>query len=171
MAGGTHDESTAFDLTALLDILSNIIFFLMASFGASVVAMVPVTVPTLSEDGENDTAAKDDEVTMTMALSRDGSVKLSAANNELQPDVLTPFAKTIPGKSGRVDAQAINDHLWTVKEAFRKSKDLVVVPEGAVTYEMLVEAMDAARERKMEVDGEKVFPSLFPAVVVSSRAE
>ena len=34
MAGGGCDGVTAFDLTALMDILSNIIFFLMASFGA-----------------------------------------------------------------------------------------------------------------------------------------
>jgi hypothetical protein len=45
MAGGAaDDEATAFDLTALMDVLSNIIFFLMASFGAAVVAGLPASV-------------------------------------------------------------------------------------------------------------------------------
>lgn len=171
MAGGTDDEATSFDLTALLDILSNIIFFLMASFGAAVVAMVPTSVPTISESGENDTADEGDKVTVTMTLARDGSVSISAANQEMLPTELEPFAKKIPGKNGEVPVEAINAHLWSIKEQFRKSKDMVLVPDGDVTYEMLVIAMDAARERKMTVDDKSVFPSLFPAVVVSSRAQ
>lgn len=169
--GGGDDEATSFDLTALLDILSNIIFFLMASFGAAVVAMVPASVPTISEEGENDTADEGDKVTVTMTLAKDGTVKISAANQEMLPAELEPYAKTISGAEGDVAAEALTEHLWTIKQDFRKSKDLVLVPDGDVTYELLVSAMDAARERPMVVEGKKVFPELFPAVVVSSRAQ
>jgi biopolymer transport protein ExbD len=171
MAGGSDDEATSFDLTALLDILSNIIFFLMASFGAAVVAMVPTSVPTVSESGETDTADEGDKVTVTMTLARDGTAEITAAHQEMLPSELEPFAKTIPGEGGEIAAERVQAHLWSIKQAFRKSKDLVLVPDGDVTYEAMVKAMDAARERPMVVDGEKVFPELFPAVVVSSRAE
>ena len=171
MAGGTDDEATSFDLTALLDILSNIIFFLMASFGAAVIAMVPASVPTISEEGANDTAKDGDKVTVTMTLAPDGSVKISAANQELLPEDLEKYEKEIPGSQGKIQSEAINSHLWSIKEVYRKSKDLVLVPEPSVTYEMLVNTMDATREKKMVVDGKSVFPELFPAVVVSSRAK
>ena len=171
MAGGTDDEATSFDLTALLDILSNIIFFLMASFGAAVIAMVPASVPTISEEGANDTAKDGDKVTVTMTLAPDGSVKISAANQELLPEDLEKYEKEIPGSQGKIQSEAINAHLWSIKEVYRKSKDLVLVPEPSVTYEMLVNTMDATREKKMVVDGKSVFPELFPAVVVSSRAK
>lgn len=172
MAGGGHDdEATAFDLTALLDILSNIIFFLMASFGAAVVAMVPASVPTTSESGENDTAKAGDEVTVTMTLARDGAVQISAAHQEMLPEELEPFAKALSGKDGEPDAAAITEHLWTIKEKFRKSERLILVPDDDVRYKTLIQAMDAARERRMKVDGKLVYPSLFPAVVVSSRAK
>lgn len=169
--GGGNDEATSFDLTALLDILSNIIFFLMAGFGAAVVAMVPATVPSISEAGDNDTAKELDKVTVTMTLATDGAVKITAANQDMLPEELAPYARSIAGKNGAIDAQAINDHLWSIKEKFRKSTNMVLVPDGKVKYAMLIEAMDAARERPMEVEGEKVSPELFPAVVVSSKAQ
>lgn len=170
MAASSQDEATAFDLTALLDILSNIIFFLMASFGAAVVAMVPVSVPTVSEEGENDTAAELDKVTVTMTLAADGSVGITATNQEMLPEELAPFSKQIPGAEGGVDVAAVASHLWSIKDRFRKSQDLILVPEPKVTYALLISAMDAARERRMMVDGKAVFPKLFPAVVVSSKA-
>lgn len=166
--GGEHDEATSFDLTALMDVLSNIIFFLMASFGAAVVAGLPASVPTISDSGENDTARDETKVTATIQVKADGAVAVTVANNEMAPDQLAPYAKSIAAKDGKLDARALNDHLWSVKEKFRGSKDVIIVPEDAVTYELLVEVMDASRERPMHVDGKTVFPQMFPAVVVSS---
>ncbi len=171
MAGGGDDEATAFDLTALMDILSNIIFFLMASFGAAVVAILPASAPTISESGENDAARDEDKVTVTMQLAPDGAVEITAANNDMLPDELKPYEKKIPSREGELDAEAISQHLWSIKDKFRKSKDIIIVCDDDVTYELLIEAMDASREHKMVVDGKKVFPSLFPAVVVSSLAK
>lgn len=168
MAGGGGDDATTPDLTALMDVLSNIIFFLMASFGAAVVAVLPASVPTISESGENDTAREETKVTLTMKVEPDGKVSVSIANNEMMPEELAPYAKTFPGKNGELDRKAISDHLWSIKDKFRDSKDVIIVPDDQVTYEMLIDAMDAARERHMVVKGRSVYPEMFPAVVVSS---
>jgi biopolymer transport protein ExbD len=168
MAGGGGDDATTPDLTALMDVLSNIIFFLMASFGAAVVAIVPASVPTISEEGENDTATDENKVTLTLKLAANGDVSVSIANNQMLPEELTPYAKSFAGKEGKIDAKAIGDHLWSIKDKFRESKDCVIVPEDDVTYGLLVDAMDAARERHLVVDGKSVYPQMFPAVVVSS---
>ncbi len=168
MAGGSSDESTDFDLTALMDVLSNIIFFLMASFGAAVVAMVPVSVPTVSEAGDNDTAVDKDKVTATMRLLADGSVTITAANNDMHPDELQKLKKTITPKDGQLDAGSITDHLWSIKSQFQASTDIIIVPDDDVTYELLIEAMDASRNRHLVVNGQSTYPRLFPKVVVSS---
>ena len=68
-------------------------------------------------------------------------------------------------------AACITEHLWSIKETFRESKDIIIVCDDDVTYEMLVDAMDASRERRTMVNGKAVFPSMFPAVVVSSLAK
>ena len=168
MAGGGGDEATTPDLTALMDVLSNIIFFLMASFGAAVVAIVPASVPTISEEGANDTATEENKVTLTMKVSANGDVSVTIANNQMLPEELTPYARAFAGKEGHLDSKAISDHLWSIKEKFRESKDCVIVPDDDVTYGQLVDAMDASRERHEVVDGKSVYPQMFPAVVVSS---
>ncbi len=166
--GGGEGEAVDFDLTALMDILSNIIFFLMASFGAAVVSVLPASVPTISEAGDNDTERELDKVTVTMTLAPDGLVTISAANNDMLPEELAPYTKTVPAKDGAMNRQVVNDHLWLIKEKFRKSKNIIIVPSDEVTYESLITAMDASRERHVVVNGKSVYPQMFPAVVVSS---
>jgi biopolymer transport protein ExbD len=168
MAGGGGDEATTPDLTALMDVLSNIIFFLMASFGAAVVAIVPASVPTISEAGDNDTATEETKVTLTVKLSANGDTSVSIANNQMLPDELTPYTKSFAGKDGKVDTKSLGEHLWSIKDKFRESKDAILVPDDEVTYGLLIDAMDAVRERHLVVDGKSVFPQMFPAVVVSS---
>lgn len=166
--GGSDDDATNFDLTALMDVLSNIIFFLMASFGAAVVAGLPASVPTISEAGDSDVARDEQKVTLTLQVKGDGTVESSVANNDMLPDELQPFAKTFSPKNGKTDLSALNDHLWSIKEKFRESKDVILIPEDDVTYESIVEVMDAARERHLLVNGKSAYPQMFPAVVVSS---
>ncbi len=182
MAGSNDDEATSLDLTALMDILSNLIFFLMASFGAAIVAMIPASVPTISESGDNDTAREEDKVTAKMQLLADGAVTISVSNNELRPDELSPYTKSFIGKCVEppgdkpcprltIDAKAVNDHLWSIKSKFKKSSDIIIVPDNDVTYALLIEAMDASRSRTVIVDDTPTYPRLFPKVVVSSLAQ
>src|SRR5262249_49484338 len=102
-AGSSDDEATRFDLTALMDVLSNIIFFLMASFGAAVVAGLPASVPTISEAGENDTARDENKITLTLQVKADGQVAVNVANNEMAPEALAPYSKTIAAVNGVPD--------------------------------------------------------------------
>jgi biopolymer transport protein ExbD len=166
--GGGNDDATGVDLTALMDILSNIIFFLMASFGAAVVAIVPASVPTISEGGDNDVAAEPDKVTLAITLKQSGEVSVSLANSDIEPAELQKYSRTFPPVGGEIDQKPLNEYLWTIKQRYPKSKDAIISPEGRVTYGMLINAMDASREHHMKVDGRAVFPAMFPAVVVSS---
>jgi hypothetical protein len=164
-AGG--DDASGVDLTALMDILSNIIFFLMASFGAAVVAIIPASVPTISEKGDSDVAKEPDKVTLSMTVKRSGEVVVSIANNDIEVEELAKHSRTFTAVDGKVDVKKLNEYLWTVKQKFPKSKEAVITPEGNVTYSMLIDAMDASRERAVKVDG-RASPAMFPAVVVSS---
>ena len=166
--GGEHDDATNFDLTALLDVLSNIIFFLMASFGAAVVAVLPAALPTISPTGESDLAKEEDKVTLTVRLRADGAVEVKAAGEALTAEDVASLARSFAGAGGRIDAAAVSEHLWGIKERYRASKDVIIVPDGEVTYELLISAMDVTRERPMQVDGKWIYPQMFPAVVVSS---
>jgi hypothetical protein len=168
--GGGADDGAGVDLTALMDILSNIIFFLMASFGAAAVTMIPASAPAISDIGDSDVADELDKVTLTIGLKRSGEVHVSAANSGIDPAELAQFSRTfspLADAKEMIDAKALNDHLTVLKQKFPKSKDAIIVPEGKVTYEQLIKTMDASRERFLE----GAFLPLFPAVVVSSIVE
>jgi biopolymer transport protein ExbD len=169
--GGGPDDASGVDLTALMDILSNIIFFLMASFGAAVIAIVPASVPTIAEGGENDIAVEADKVTLTMMVKKSGEVSVSVANSDIEPAELAKYSKSFAALEGDIDSKSLNEYLWTLKQRFPKSKDAIISPEGRVTYGMLIKAMDASREHYMKIDGKAVFPAMFPAVVVSSLVQ
>jgi biopolymer transport protein ExbD len=167
-AGGPGEEATRFDLTALMDILSNIIFFLMASFGAAVVAGLPASVPTISEAGDNDTATDENKVTLTVQVKSNGQLDVTVANNQMTPEQLAPYTKKFVPVSGAPDLKGLNDHLWSIKDRFRQSKDMVLVPDDDVTYETIVDVMDASRERHEMKNGKPFRPQMFPGVTVSS---
>src|SRR5579863_5685937 len=59
------------NLTALMDILSNLLFFLLACFGATIVMGINATVPVQSAD-KSDVADTKQTVTAGVGLSRAG---------------------------------------------------------------------------------------------------
>ena len=65
------DSGTVYEvylnLTPLMDVMSNLLFFLLASFGATMVAIMPTTVPTVSS-GEStpDPDKTEDAVNVTL---------------------------------------------------------------------------------------------------------
>lgn len=168
MSGLDQDDATSFDVTALLDILSNIIFFLMASFGATLVVVLPIQAPTVSDDKPEPNQSSEDRITVVMSLERSATVRIVAQGNTVKPELLKNFELTIPGVGGSINTEVLREHLWTIKQLFSKSKDIIVVPNSDVLYSTLVEAMDAARERIIEDQGKQIRQKLFPAVIVSS---
>ncbi len=169
--GGGSGDAAGVDLTALMDILSNIIFFLMASFGAAVVAIVPASAPTISEAGDSDVATEPDKVTLAIVLKKTGEVSVTVANNDIEPEELAKYSRTFAPLDGGVDVHNLTEYVWTLKQHWPKSKDAIINPEGKVTYQMLVHTMDAARERYLKVDGRATFSTMFPAVVVASLVQ
>src|SRR5687767_1577088 len=84
--GGGDDQPIDLNLTALMDILSNILFFLLASFGAAVISVVSASVPVASTD-EGDGAKTDDAVTMTVNVKSTGFT-ISGGSETLEPGQL-----------------------------------------------------------------------------------
>lgn len=176
---GGAEQPVELNLTAFMDILSNLLFFLLASFGVAVIAAVSASVPVTSTE-EGDLAKSDDAVTMTVAIGRDG-FRLSAASDTLPPERLQtlaaslartnrPPAEPIPGSSlNALDFTSLTDLLFRVKETYPKSETVILVPEPAIKYAEVVQTMDAARDR-LEKDDQGVAGKKrgFGKVVVST---
>lgn len=150
------------NLTPLMDVMSNILFFLLSAFGASAVAVFSVTVP-VDATSETSDAPAEDKVTVTMRADSTG-VTLGCQDPMKLPDELKVCSQKIPKKAGNYDTQGINTALQGIKAKFPGASSVIFVPDDDIKYQTLVKILDSARDFQK---GNKKLP-LFPEVVMSS---
>jgi len=159
-------ESAVYDvylnLTPLMDVMSNLLFFLLAAFGASVIAVLQTTVPVRTEEESSiDTAM--DKVTVTLQVNAAGFT-VNCESGTIPDDQLVQYGAQIPKRAGNYDNPALNAQLKRIKDRFPASKTVVMVPDDDIRYQVLVDIMDAARDW---TGPDKTKRSLFPEVVMS----
>ena len=164
--GEESSESVDLNLTALMDILSNLLFFLLASFGATVVMAINTQVPAQSSESSS-IADTGEAVTVNLKLEKE-YVEVSATGSAQNPTELAALSKRIPHVAGKVDGPAINEHLLMIKEKYPKSDTAILTPEPGVKYQAMIETMDAAREHAVTAGGTAHMVALFPTVVIST---
>jgi biopolymer transport protein ExbD len=154
------------NLTALMDILSNLLFFLLACFGTTIVMGINATVPVQSHDQSNIADTKQ-SVTAGVSLSKEGfDVTITGAAQA--QDELDRWRRRIPAKDGTFDYDGLKAHLLKIKETYPRSDTMILTPDPGLSYEAMVSTMDAARESEVKVNGVVRTVALFPTVVVST---
>lgn len=167
--GETLPQSVELNLTALMDILSNLLFFLLASFGATIVMSINATVPVQSADS-SDVADQAQQVTVNVVLAKD-RLELTAAGSAQTEEQLAAWKRTIAHVGGKPDYAAMAQHLGAIKRAFPRSDTILLTPDPGIPYAQMIGVMDAARE--IADPAGPAGPAaaklkLFPTVVVST---
>jgi biopolymer transport protein ExbD len=154
------------NLTALMDILSNLLFFLLAAFGATIVMVINGTVPVQSSD-ESGVADTKRAVTVNVAVSKTG-FQVSALGTAFTQEELDAMGRVINLKHNEHDFKTLTATLKGIKEKYPKSDTVILTPDGGLRYEVLVRAMDSAREYEEKEGIAMKTVALFPTVVVSA---
>lgn len=157
---GSDDVAVDLNLTPLMDVMSNILFFLLASFGAAVVSFVAVSVPVQSD--APGAPPKTDSVTVNLRVM-EGEYRLSLSNEAVEYEKLQAHKVAVPMKDGRYDNELLSSLLYEIKKDFPASDTLIIVPSDETTYDEIIKIIDAARAR--DVDGKRL--RLLPKVVVA----
>jgi biopolymer transport protein ExbD len=158
------------NLTALMDILSNLLFFLLACFGATIVMSINATVPVQSAD-KNDVAATRQTVTANVTLGA-GEFDVTIVGSAQTPEELDRWAKRIPPKAdGEPNYDALTAHMLAIKQQYPRSDTRILTAKPDVKYEVMIRAMDAARETDVVVSGISRIVPVFPTVVVAPGAK
>ena len=163
--GESETPQVDLNLTALMDILSNLLFFLLASFGATIVMSINGTVPVQSAE-RSDVADAKDQVTVNVNLAPD-RIEVSAAGQAQTEEELARWKRTIAHVNGQPDYASMAGHLKAIKDVFGKSDTILLTPEPGLPYSQMIGVMDAAREMP-DPGGSKQPVKLFPTVVVST---
>jgi biopolymer transport protein ExbD len=152
------------NLTALMDILSNLLFFLLAAFGATVVMAINATVPVRSD--KSDVAATRQTVTALVSVST-GALELTVTGTEQAQADLDRFRAHFAATPTGFDLAAFTKQLVSIKEEYPRSDTMILSAEPGARYESMIKIMDAARETTITVAGTPRLAPLFPTVVVS----
>jgi biopolymer transport protein ExbD len=153
------------NLTALMDILSNLLFFLLACFGTTIVMGINATTPVQSD--KSSVADTRQTVTAGITVGKTGYDVTIIGQAQTQ-DELDRWRRRIPLKNGVADLDALTSHLLAIKQNYPKSDTMILTPDPGIPYEVMVQTMDAARETNVTVTGTPHLLALFPTVVVST---
>lgn len=155
-----HEEREV-DLAALVDVMANMIFFLMATVTFLTLRTVNATVPAMSS-GKVDTGKS---VDVSVEVTSAGFVL--KATGETQDGKKVAEEERIARKGdGKLDTRALTKQLWEIKKLAPEQKNIIIIPEDAIAFEDVVAAMDASRDMPSIVDPSKRVP-LFPRPVLS----
>jgi biopolymer transport protein ExbD len=154
------------NLTALMDILSNLLFFLLAAFGATIVMVINGTVPVQSAE-DSDVADMKRAVTVNVSINREG-FRVAALGTAFSQEELDGMSRQIPLHGPAHDFAKLTRELRDIKQHYPKSDTVILTPETGVKYEVLVHTMDAAREYEAKQGNTMHSIGLFPTVVVST---
>jgi biopolymer transport protein ExbD len=161
-------EDVVLNLTPMIDVLTTLLFFLLLSFGAIVVALINVSIPALSEGTDENEPEKDTKVTMSVLINEKGFI-VSGASDKLSEEESKKLGRSIPVTGDGYDFPTLTAFLYEVKRKYPKSDSVVLTPEPDIPYETLIKTLDATREREgNNQEGRAVRMPLFTGAVVST---
>lgn len=155
------------NLVPILDTMITLISFML--FTMSFIALVSIESPFPQiSDADIDERLKEKPLQLTVSI------------RENETEVWSPFEriapKTIPNIGpGQPDLKAVHEAVLNVKQTFPQERKVVIVPAAAVTYDILVDTMDALRTidptdppifaRNMATGNDETVKTLFPDVI------
>jgi biopolymer transport protein ExbD len=152
------------DLAALVDILANMLFFLLATVSFLQLKTLNASVPALSDKTE---VVSDKAVNVTIEIKSTGHVlKVTGQPADKTQKALTIQKDIARLSDGSLDTKSLTKELWEVKKISPETKNVMIFPEQTMPFEDIVRTMDAAREMPSIIDPKKKVP-LFPRPVLS----
>jgi len=158
-----HHEETEVDLAALVDVLANMLFFLLATVTFLQLKTLNAAVPALSTGAVSTGKGVD----VSFELRRSGFVVKASGEPADKNVAFAPVDERIPRRGdGTLDTDALSRKLWEIKKVAPEVKNIMIFPEQGIPFEEVVQAMDASREMPSASDPSKKVP-LFSRPVLS----
>jgi biopolymer transport protein TolR len=148
----TEEEGGELNLVPYLDIITNIIIFLLASVAYNVAfGNVNVTLPTLAQ-GSGAVAEEPEQPPLNLTVTASNTGFIIAGGG----GVMAPIPKLPDGK---YDYQGLTARLMEIKAAPGNANETKVTfnADAQIPYEIVVESLDAMRTGK---DSKELFPDV-----------
>lgn len=154
------------DLAALVDVLANMLFFLLATVTFLQLKTLNAAVPALSTSDSPPSEEK--IVNVSVEVRRSGYVL--KASGELPSGPFEEVDERIPRSGDKLDTKGLTKRLWEIKKVATDTKNITILPEQGIDFEDIVRTMDATREMPSILDSNKRVP-LFTRPVLSDLSD
>jgi len=151
------DEDTDINMIPIMNIFLVIIPFLLTSVSFFHISAINTSVPVMADSADNEAKPVEDIKVTVMVEVKSNGLRLSATAEDLEPEQLSQFELTLKSDdAGQYPLFEFNHYLQSIKTAYPASSTLILIPDGEVIYETIIQAMDAARK----VDDDPLFPNV-----------
>lgn len=148
-----HKPMEGLNLTPFIDMITCLMFFLMMFAGVIPVVMIDAPLPKVASTAEEVKKAKeeDNKLDLTLYINASGFVVKTAGAGD----------KTFMLANGAYPYEELHKHLLGIKSKRPKVHEITLMPSDDVTYDVMVQVMDASREMRK---GDEGFQSVPPDI-------
>ena len=143
------------DVTAFLNLMVVLIPFLLLSAAFSQFSILELNLPSDSKSQ----ASKDQKKVRNFEV-------IVRKDRLIVADTIGGVLKVIKKVNGKHDFTALSDILVKLKARFPEKKNISILLESKIEYELLVKAMDTVREVKVVEVASVVKKELFPLIAI-----
>ena len=148
-----NKEEAELSITAFMNLMVILVPFLLITAVFSKISILELDLPSKSDVVKNNPKKLELEVVV-----RENSLRIQDRNKGV--------LKSIKNSKEGYDLLALNDYLQGLKSKFQDINNATILLEPNITYDVLVQIMDAVRVAEVDQEGEKVFADLFPDISV-----
>ncbi|MBI5509746.1 MAG: biopolymer transporter ExbD [Deltaproteobacteria bacterium] len=173
-----HEEEEIGELNIVpyLDVVTNLVMFMLLSMvGLISLGVLDVATPKIGDAGAGPAAdqPQEPELHLTVAIS-DKGFYIAGAGGVLDgpadaASLDTNKPPTVPRRGGDYDYGVLTDKLAMIKQQFEKERKVILVAEPNIPYDIIIQTMDACRERAVKgASGLTEHKEMFPEVWLSA---
>jgi biopolymer transport protein ExbD len=150
-----HRDAPELNITAFMNLMVVLVPFLLISAVFSQLAILELNLPpdTKSQGNQNQKKVRNFEV-------------IVRADQLVVADTIGGVLKVIKNTKGKHNFKELSDFLIKIKTRFPDKKNISILLEPNIEYELLVRAMDVVREVKVVEAASVVKKELFPQIAI-----
>jgi len=150
------------DMVPIMNMFLVLVPFLLMSASFLHIKAINTSVPVLGSASKEKHVDPSLKTTVVLELNKT-AMALSLNADTIEPKEAAKWRRQFSKKDDDAfPLELLADHLGQIKNAYPASDTLIIVPNGDVLYETIIQTMDVARYKDSET-------KLFPNVVISGK--
>ena len=149
----SHNEQAELSITSFMNLMVILVPFLLITALFSKISILELDLPSKSDVVKQDTKKLELEVVV-----RENKLRVQDRNRGV--------LRTISNNDSGYDLTGLNEYLQALKNKYQHITTATILLEPEISYDILVQVMDAVRLAEIEKEGEMVRAELFPEISV-----